>query len=113
MTEGQEFGRANWPGVPGSRLLSVRAFPEGLEGLGARIEDLGRTQGKAIHAALRTRLPRAPGSLLTAGGRIDRAAVRRRRADGWQGHQDRVLGTEVADLPHAQEPQGAHDAAQR
>jgi hypothetical protein len=29
------------PGVPCFRLLSVRAFPEGLEGLGARIEDYG------------------------------------------------------------------------
>src|ERR1043166_1539910 len=44
MTEGQEFGRANWPGVPCFRLLSIRAFPEGLEGLGARIEDKGLTR---------------------------------------------------------------------
>ena len=28
-------------GVPCSRLQSIRAFPEGLEGLGAKIEDMG------------------------------------------------------------------------
>jgi small subunit ribosomal protein S6 len=38
MTEGQVLGRANWPVVPCFRLLSIRAFPEGLEGLGARVE---------------------------------------------------------------------------
>ena len=34
-------------------------------------------------------------------------------AAGRQGHQERILGPEVPHLPHAQEPQGAHDAAQR
>ena len=29
------------PDVPCFRLQSVRAFPEGLEGLGARVEDIG------------------------------------------------------------------------
>ncbi len=34
-------GRASGPGVPCSRLQSIRAFPEGLEGLGARVEAMG------------------------------------------------------------------------
>ena len=32
------------PGVPCSRLLSIRAFPEGLVGLGARVSDMGLTR---------------------------------------------------------------------
>lgn len=37
---------AHWAGVPCSRLQSIRAFPEGLEGLGAEIEDHGTRKGQ-------------------------------------------------------------------
>jgi hypothetical protein len=40
------------PGVPCFRLQSIRAFPEGLEGLGARIEDWELNKGKAFHAVV-------------------------------------------------------------
>ena len=40
-------------------------------------------------------------------------AVRRHHRGGRQDHQDRILGPQVAHLPHPQEPQGALDAAQR
>jgi hypothetical protein len=40
------------PGVPCFRLQSIRAFPEGLEGLGAGIEDLELNKGKAFHAVV-------------------------------------------------------------
>ena len=67
-----------WSGVPCSRLQSIRAFPEGLEGLGAG-ED-GPNRGKAFHAALRTRLSCAPGRQRAAGRGADRAVHGRHRA---------------------------------
>ena len=48
-----------------------------------------------------------------AGRGIDRASLPASSAEaGRQSHQDRILGHEVPQLPHPQEPQGAHDAAQ-
>jgi len=43
MTLSVMSGRAK-PGVSCSRLQSIRAFPEGLEGLGAGIEDMDETR---------------------------------------------------------------------
>ena len=64
-------------------------------------------EGKGSHAALRTRLPCAPGRKRAAGRGIDRAPERCRRRSRRKGGQDRILGSEIPLLSTAQEPQGA------
>ena len=104
-------GRTSRSGVPCSRLQSIRAFPKGSKGLAP--DDEPGTEERHSHAAVRTRLSCAPGCQRAAGRGTDRPVQGRHRADGRQGRQDRILGRQVAHLPHPQEPQGAFHAAQR
>ena len=53
-------GRANRPGVPCSRLQSIRAFPKGSKGFAPETD---RHKGKASHATIRARISCAPGSV--------------------------------------------------